>query len=188
MDTNLAQPMILLLRMVFDIVLIFFLLRFFLQAARADFYNPITRAIVRLTDPLLNPLRTIIPGKGRQDWASLIAAVLLAFVFLLLALSLSGSRMPTILPLLWLAPVHVLEVVLDMIFWGTLVHAVLSWFPNAQSAPAAQLLDQLISPLLAPIRRVLPDLGGIDLSPLVLLLAAQMAKLILLPLLLGLAL
>lgn len=187
METNLTQPMVLLLRMVFDIAIIFLLLRFFLQAARADFYNPITQSIVRLTNPMLEPLRRFIPAVRGQDSASMVAAILLALLFLLLAYTITGG-VSSIPPLLWLAPMHVLEVLLDMLFWGVIIHAVLSWFPNAQHAPAARLLDQLISPLLQPIRRILPDLGGIDLSPIALLLAVQMAKLMLLPALVGLAL
>lgn len=107
--------------------------------------------------------------------------------FLLLAYTITGG-VSSILPLLWLASLHVLEVLLDMMFWGIIIHAVLSWFPNTQRAPAARILDQLITPLLRPIRRILPDLGGIDLSPIALLLAVQMAKLMLLPVLVGLAL
>lgn len=187
METNLTQPMVLLLRMVFDIAIIVLLLRFFLQAARADFYNPITQSIVRLTNPMLEPLRRFIPAVRGQDGASMVAAILLALLFLLLAHAITGG-VSAFLPLLWLAPVHVLEVLLDMMFWGIIIHAVLSWFPNAQRAPAARLLDQLITPLLAPIRRILPDLGGIDLSPIALLLLVQMAKLMLLPVLVGLAL
>lgn len=187
METNLTQPMVLLLRMVFDIAIIFLLLRFFLQAVRADFYNPITQSIVRLTNPMLEPLRRFIPAVRGQDSASMVAAILLALLFLLLAYTITGG-VPSILPLLWLAPLHVLEVLLDMMFWGTILHAVLSWFPNAQRAPAARMLDQLITPLLRPIRRILPDLGGIDLSPIALLLAVQMAKLMLLPVLVGLML
>ena len=187
MDTNIAHPMVILLQMMFDIAIIFLLLRFFLQAVRADFYNPVTQSIVRLTNPLLQPMRRVVPGFGGQDSASLLAAVLLSFLFLLLANAIAGGA-PSVLALLWLAPVQVLKVLLDMIFWGTIIHAVLSWFPNAQRAPAARMLDQLITPLLRPIRRILPELGGIDLSPIALLLAVQAVKLMLLPVLVGLAL
>lgn len=185
MDTNLAHPMVLLLRMVFDLVIIFMLLRFFLQAARADFYNPVTQAIVRVTNPLLEPLRRFIPPVAGQDSAALVAAVAVALLFLLLAYSITGG-LPNVALLLLLAPLHLLELVLDMLFWGVIIHAVLSWFPNAQGAPAARLLDQLITPLLRPIQRILPDLGGIDLSPIALLLLIQVLKIALLPALLGL--
>lgn len=179
--------MVLLLRMVFDIAIIFILLRFFLQAVRADFYNPITQSIVRITNPILQPLRRVIPQVRGQDSAALVAAIAVALLFLLLAYSLTGG-LPNIGALALLAPLHVLELVLDMLFWGVIIHAVLSWFPNAQRAPAARLLDQLISPLLQPIRRILPDLGGIDLSPIALLLLVQMVKIAVLPMLVGLLL
>ncbi|MEW6445633.1 MAG: YggT family protein [Pseudomonadota bacterium] len=185
MDTSLAHPAVLLLRMVFDLAIIFILLRFLLQAARADFYNPVTQSIVRLTNPLLAPLRRVIPPVAGQDSAALLVAYLLALVFLILANALAEGRANPGL-LLLIAPLHLLEIVLDMLFWGVIIHAILSWFPNAQRAPAARVLDQLISPLLRPIKRILPDLGGIDLSPIVLLLLVQAAKIVLLPLLAGL--
>ncbi|MEF3193807.1 MAG: YggT family protein, partial [Halothiobacillaceae bacterium] len=116
MDTNLAHPLALLLRMVFDIAIIFILLRFFLQAVRADFYNPITQSIVRITNPILQPLRQVIPQVYGQDSAALVAAIAVALLFLLLAYSLTGG-LPNIGALMLLAPLHVLELVLDMLFW-----------------------------------------------------------------------
>lgn len=187
MDTNLAHPMVLLLRMVFDLAIIFVLTRFFLQAARADFYNPVTQGIVRLTNPILEPLRRVIPPVGGQDTAALVAAWLVALLFLVLAFSLTEG-VPNVALLALMAVLHLFELVLDMLFWGVIIHAVLSWFPNAQGAPAARLLDQLMSPLLRPIRRILPDLGGIDLSPIVLLIAVQVVKVAVLPMLIGLML
>ena len=160
-------------------------MRFSLQLARADRFNPVSQAVVRLTDPPLTPLRRVIPSIKGQDSAALVLAWLLSLVFFLVAYSVTGGiANPLVLPLL--ALLHLLEIVLDMLFWGVLIHAILSWFPSAQSAPAARLLDQLIKPLLAPIRRILPDLGGIDLSPLALLLLLQILKISVLPILVGL--
>jgi YggT family protein len=185
MDATLTQPIVLLLRMVFDFAIIFVLMRFALQLARADFYNPVSQAIVRVTNPLLAPLRHIIPPLAGQDSAALVLAYAFALLFLAIAYSVTGG-IPNPLLLLPLALLHLLEIVLDMLFWGIIIHAVLSWFPNAQGAPAARVLDQLITPLLAPIRRIIPDLGGIDLSPIALLLFVQVLKISLIPLLIGL--
>ncbi|MEW5838999.1 MAG: YggT family protein [Pseudomonadota bacterium] len=180
-----TQPIVLLLRMIFDLVIIFLLMRFSLQLARADFYNPVSQAIVRLTNPMLAPLRRFIPPLKGQDSASLLLAFAFALIFLIVAYSVTGGiANPFLLPLL--AVLHLLEIALDMLFWGVIIHAILSWFPNAQGAPAARVLDQLISPLLAPIRRLIPDLGGIDLSPLALLLLVQIIKISVLPILVSL--
>ena len=185
MDTAMTQPIVLLLRLVFDLVIIFLLMRFSLQLARVDFFNPVSQSIVQLTNPLLAPLRRFLPPIGGQDTASLVLAYVFALVFLVVAYSVTGG-IPNPLLLLLLAPLHLLEIILDMLFWGVIIHAILSWFPNAQGAPAARVLDQLITPLLAPIRRMIPELGGIDLSPIALLLVLQVLKISVVPILVNL--
>ena len=185
MDAAMTQPIVLLLRMIFDLVIIFLLMRFSLQLARADFYNPVSQAIVRLTNPLLSPLRRVIPSIKGQDSAALVLAYVVALVFLLVAYTVTGG-IPNPLVLFLLAPLHLLEIMLDMLFWGIIIHAILSWFPSAQQAPAARVLDQLMTPLLTPIRRLIPDLGGIDLSPLALLLLVQIVKISVVPILVSL--
>ncbi|OYY73915.1 MAG: hypothetical protein B7Y40_07230 [Gammaproteobacteria bacterium 28-57-27] len=185
MDAALTQPIVLLLRMLFDLVIIFLLMRFSLQLARADFYNPVSQAIVRVTNPLLVPLRRVIPPIAGQDSAALVLAYVLALVFMLVAYSVTKG-VPNPLLLLPLALLHLLEIIIDMLFWGVLIHTILSWFPSAQSAPAARVLDQLITPLLAPIRRMIPDLGGIDLSPIALLLVLQVLTISVIPILVNL--
>jgi len=185
MDAAMTQPIVLLFRLVFDMVIIFLLMRFSLQLARADFFNPVSQSIVKLTNPMLVPLRKVIPPVQGQDSAALVLAYLVALVFLLVAYSVTGG-IPNPLLLLLLAPLHLLEIILDMLFWGVIIHAILSWFPTAQSAPAARVLDQLITPLLAPIRRMIPDLGGIDLSPIALLLLVQILKISVVPILVSL--
>ena len=185
MDAAMTQPIVLIVRLVFDLVIIFLLMRFSLQLARADFYNPVSQSIVQLTNPMLAPLRRVIPPIKGQDTAALVLAYVFALIFLVVAYSVTGA-LPNPLLLLLLAPLHLLEIVLDMLFWGVIIHAILSWFPGAQSAPAARVLNQLITPLLAPIRRMIPELGGIDLSPIALLLVLQILKISLVPILVSL--
>ncbi len=184
LEHAMTQPIVLLFRMLFDLAIIFFLLRFVLQLARADFYNPVSQVIVRLTNPVLQPLRRFIPPIAGQDSASLLLAYALALVFLLIAYSVTGG-VPNPFLLLLFGLLHLVEIALDMLFWGVLIHAILSWFPNAQRQPAARVLDQLISPLLKPLKRIIPELGGIDLSPLALLLVVQILKISILPLLIA---
>ena len=185
MDAAMTQPIVLLLRMIFDLVIIFLLMRFSLQLARADFYNPVSQAIVRVTNPVLVPLRRVIPSIKGQDSAALTLAYAVALVFLLVAYTVTGG-IPNPLVLFLLAPLHLLEIILDMLFWGIIIHAIISWFPSAQQAPAARILDQLMTPLLTPIRRMIPELGGIDLSPLALLLLVQIVKISVVPILVSL--
>ena len=149
-------------------------LRCWMQLARVHPRHPVTHSVIQATNWLVLPLRRVVPGVGGIDWASIVAAWLVAIVYLLLLALLSGLNLATFLPAaLGLALLTVLKWGLNLVVWMTLIQAVLSWVnPHA---PLMPLLQTLTAPLLAPIRRVLPLLGGIDLSPLVLLVIAQVA-------------
>jgi YggT family protein len=152
------------------------LLRAYMQRVRVGGRNPISSFVFALTDRIVIPLRRVVPGRAGVDWASLIAALLLALIEVmlvsLLALSLSGG-------LMFLHPVGVVSSALVlMLRWAlylalfvTILNAVLSWVNPY--APVAPVVDALARPLLAPFRRVVPLIGGVDLSPIALLLVIQ---------------
>ena len=157
----------------FGIVLI---MRAWMFAIRLHPFNPYSQAVLRLSDWLVQPLRRFIPQGNRVDWPSLFACWLTALVYLLLTwVTLTGS-LPSanmLPPALVAAFLTVLKWTFNVILWLTLIQAVLSWVNPL--APVMPVLHTLTKPLLDPIRRVLPNLGGLDLSPLVLLLLAQVA-------------
>lgn len=149
-----------------------FILRAWMQAARLHPFNPLTRGIAQVTNWLVLPLRRVIPGAGGIDWASVVGAWLVAFVYVLITVLLTGYSVIAALPAaLGAAAVMVLKWTLNLIVWVTLIQAIMSWVnPHA---PAMPMLQTLTAPLLDPLRRILPRLGGLDLSPLVLILVAQ---------------
>lgn len=171
------------LRFLFDIGFTLFgaalVLRAWIQVARVHPFHPIPQAISRVTNWLVLPLRRIIPGYGGIDWASLVGAWLTAIVYLLVMALLAGagdqvlSWFPAVLGI---AVLTVLKWTLNLIVWVTLIQAILSWI-NPQ-APAMSLLYTLTAPLLNPVRRVIPLVGGLDLSPLVVLIAAQVGLMV----------
>lgn len=148
------------------------LLRFLLQLARADFYNPITQFAVKATNPLLRPLRRFIPSWGGIDGASLVLAVIIqAITFFLILFALNGS-IPAINPLTLLSwsILNVLDLIVKIYFWSVIAVVVVSWIAPQSNHPAIQLVAQITEPVMRPVRSVMPSLGGLDLSPIIVFL------------------
>jgi YggT family protein len=151
------------------------LLRLYMQHQRVPFGNPIGRFVFALTDWLVLPLRRVLPSVRRWDTASLLAAYLVElaqFVLLWALVGRGGFEGVFVLALLGL-----LRLALSLATALVIVYAVLSWVQN--DSPLADVIDRLCAPLLRPIRRVLPLVGGIDLSPLVLLVVLQVLSMLL---------
>lgn len=152
------------------------LLRLYMQWQRIPFGNPIGRLVFAFTDWIVLPLRRALPARGRLDWASLVAAVLIELVQYVLLWLLLGAGAGWQW-LAWLALCGVLRVALTLMVGLLIVYAVMSWM-QAHS-PMSDVIARLCEPLLRPLRRVLPLIGGMDLSPLVLLVLLQVALMVL---------
>ncbi|EJB8383133.1 YggT family protein [Pseudomonas aeruginosa] len=158
-----------------SLYLLIVLLRFILQLVRADFYNPLSQFIVRATKPLLNPLRRIIPGFGGIDLASLVLAILIQLVLMLLILMLMGYGVGGfIMQLLIWSIIAVTSLFLKVFFFALIISVILSWVAPGSYNPGAQLVNQICEPLLMPFRKLLPNLGGLDLSPIFAFLALKL--------------
>ncbi len=168
-----TDALVFLLRSLADLYIIAFLLRLVLQWVRADFYNPLCQFIVRVTNPLVIPLRRLIPAAGRLDSASLVAALALQVAVTLLLLNLACIGEPGVLQILGLAALRLVHLLLRIYFFALLIHVLLSWIAPGGYNPAISLLASLCEPLLAPFRRLIPPVGGIDLSPLFAILVLQ---------------
>lgn len=152
--------------------LVVILLRILLEATRADFYNPVVQVLVRLTDPLVRPLSKLIPRIGRINVAAVVVLYLIQLVGLFLVLSISG-RTPDPLLLSLLSLRELLRMLLSLYIILIIIGVILSWVGHNVRHPIIPLVFQLTDPVLAPIRRILPGLGGIDLSPLVAIIGIQ---------------
>jgi len=160
------------------LVVIAFLLRVLMPIVRADFRNPIGQAVLALTDPLVRPLRRALPPAGRVDLAS-VAAVLLVQVIGSAILRLLAGGGFDLGAILLHAIVELLHTVLQLYTVAILLYALLSWVAPGTYSPANQILTRLCEPLLAPIRRIVPPLGGLDLSALFALIALQALQILL---------
>lgn len=161
-----------LIETVIHLYLVVVLLRVLLEAVRADFYNPIVQLLVRLTDPLVRPLGKLIPNAGRLNLSAVVLLYVIQLVGLFILMGISG-RSPDPLLLAALAVMRLVRMVLVLYMILILVEVILSWVGHGVRHPIVPLVYQLTEPVLAPIRRMLPSLGGLDLSPLVAIIGIQ---------------
>ncbi|MGF1832164.1 YggT family protein [Photobacterium sanguinicancri] len=170
------NAMAFLLNTVFDLYIMVVLLRVWLQWSRADFYNPFSQFVIKATQPIVTPLRRIIPSIGSLDLATLLLAYVLSVVkFLSLQMVVSGGNMMFSPDFLWVGALAMLKAAGGLLFWVLLIRAILSWVSQGRS-PIEYVMHQLTEPLTAPIRRILPQMGGLDLSVLVLFIGLQFAN------------
>lgn len=154
----------------FDLYIGIVLLRLFLQWVRADFYNPLSQFVVKVTNPLLLPLRKLIPGFGGIDIASLVLAYLLALVEVLL---LTGMLFNIQFFNPWvfaLAFFRLVAATFNLFAFMMLLRVLMSWIAPAGYNPVVAVLFQLTEPVLAPIRKLIPPIAGLDFSPMIFLL------------------
>lgn len=159
------------------LVVFAFLLRLLMQLSRADFRNPFAQAVVRATNWLIRPLRRVLPPIGRLDTASLVAILLAQFVRRGLVATLVLGALPSALPLLQSALLDLCLTVIQFYTFAIIIYALLSWVQPGYS-PAAALLAALCEPLLGPVRRIIPSLGGLDLSPVFVLIGLQALRIL----------
>ena len=160
------------------LLVIAFLLRLLLPLVRADLRNPVGQAVLRVTNPLVMPLRRLLGSAGRIDLASLVALLLVQLAgTAVMVLVAGGSLAP--LPLLIGTVRDLAQTVLQFYFVAVLIYALLSWIGPSGHGPAAHLLGRLCEPLLAPVRRIVPPLGGLDLSALIVLIGLQALQILL---------
>jgi len=164
---------------VFGIYSIIVLLRFLLQTSRADFYNPASQFVVKATNPILIPLRRVIPGFGGIDIASLVLLFAINYLqIILIALMFSGG-MPNLAIVAGWAATGIVSLILNFYFFAIIIQIILSWIAPHNHSPALALLYQLTEPIMAPARKILPPMGGIDFSPILTFMMIQVLKMIL---------
>lgn len=156
------------LTILLNLAALLFLLRFLLQVVRADFYNPLVQGIVSVTDPVLRPLRLALPTYRNLDFAAFLATwgVLSLLGYTDLSLGGGGSVFSAVIYGLF----KTLMLVIDVFWWSILIGVIASFIAPGNYHPGLQLVAQLTEPLMGPVRRVMPSTGGIDFSPMVVIL------------------
>ena len=187
----LLSPLMLIINTLFDLYILMVLLRFLFQMLRADFYNPVSQFIVKLTTPPLKLMRRVIPSVGGQDAASIVLCLLLIYAKFLLMRALSipavhigGVMAPLSVSyggLLVFSIADLVALLLTVFLVAIIIKVILSWVNPGHYNPVIGLVDRLAEPVLRPVRRFIPPIGGLDLSPLFATLLVLVAKMLIVP-------
>jgi len=179
-STYMTDPIIFLIDTLFSLYILAVLLRFLLQWCGADFYNPISQFLVKVTHPPLKILRRFVPSIGKIDTSSLILVLSLQMLADFSILLLKGVTI-NIGALAILSITQLIALLINVFVFAVFSRAILSWLNPGSFNAAASILDTMTDPLLDIIRKIIPNLGGLDLSPLAALLLLQLAKMVILP-------
>ncbi len=143
-----------------------FILRFLLQVVRANFRNPVVELVTKITNPLIIPLRKVLPPIKKIDTASLIACLISSLGMIIIMQLLLAGTLSQPLDLVWAALRNLLSMTLTLYWILIIFHILISWIQPGSHSPFTALIYQLTEPVLAPARRLIPPIGGLDLSPI----------------------
>ena len=160
-----TQALYYIIQTIGQLLLLLLLLRFWLPWFRADFRNPIAQGILRLTSPIIIPVRRLLPSVGRLDTATILVAYVLQFLLITVLVALQG-RLFDAVPIAIVTAIELVILSLNLFFFVILIRIILGWFAPATHNPLTMMLHSLAEPILAPFRRWVPPMGGIDISPI----------------------
>jgi len=156
------------------------LLRFLLQVAKADFYNPVSQAVIQITDPIVRILRTVIPGYKGIDFSSLVLAFVIEAIAICVLITLYGGTIPSIGYIITWAFVGVVLFIVSIYYYAILASIIMSFVMmfsgSTNPHPLLLLVWQLTEPVMAPVRKIIPSMGGLDFSPIVIFIAIQIIQ------------
>jgi YggT family protein len=177
-----TSPIEFVISTLFSLYVLVLMLRFLLAWVRADFYNPVSQFLVKATNPLLVPLRRLIPPVGGIDMASVVLMLAVQMLAIALILLLRGGGI-SIQALIFISLAELTDLAFKVFIYGIVIQALLSWINPGTYNPAVNLLHALTEPVLRPLRGLLPPIGGMDLSPLLAVLALEVLRRLIVPLL-----
>ncbi len=164
------NPFVQLIDVLVGLYIMVVLLRFFLQYFRADFYNPLSQFVVKATDPLVKPLRKLVPGFGGIDVSSLLLAYLILFAKFLLFFAIAGQLSFNIIFLVFFAMLELAQSVLKLFMYLIFVRVILSWVSPGGYNPMITVIAQISEPVIAKFRKLLPPMSGFDFAPMLALI------------------
>lgn len=173
MPGNISTAIVFIVNALASLYLLVLILRFWLPWLRADFRNPLAQGILKLTSPIVIPVRRFVPSFGRLDTATVLVAFVVQYVTILVLLLILGSS-ATIVPIALTAIVKLVVLSINLFVYAIFIRIILSWISPGQYNPATAIITTLTDPVLRPFQRLIPPLGGFDISPIfaVILLSA----------------
>jgi len=179
-STYFTDPIEFIINTLFSLYVLVVMLRFLLAWVRADFYNPLSQFIVRATKPLLNPLRRVIPGVSGMDIAALVLAWLVLTLEQLAILGLAGVGLQPLAAAALAIP-ELISLIINIFLFAILIQVIISWINPGSYNPAISLIHSLTEPVLGSVRRRMPEMGGLDLSPMVVMVGLVVLEMLLVP-------
>jgi len=168
------QALYFIIKAIAQLYLLVLLLRLWLPLLRADFRNPLAQGILRITSPLVVPLRRLLPSIGRLDTSTVLVAYALQYLTILVLVAISGHVVATV-PILITTIIELAILSLNLFFFVILIKIILSWVAPHTHNPATALLSTMAEPVLRPFRRIIPPIGGFDISPIFAIILLQAA-------------
>lgn len=163
MSANLASAGAYLVQTFFGLYVILLMLRFLMQVSRVDYYNPISQAIVKITDPAIRPLQPVLPAFRGINLATLAVAFVVQLIAVMLIMMFSNGPIFHPLYIAWVL-VGLFSLIFDIYFFALIIMVIASWIAPYSTHPALVLINQLVEPICAPARKIVPPMGGIDFS------------------------
>lgn len=176
--TSLKHAAVFLIQTLFNLYLFILLMRLVFQYFRVDFYNPLTQFIVKLTSPLVVPLRRLIPGYFGIDFATVILLFVLTYLKLFLLSIIVLPGFPNLLGLLVATCGDILSMTFNLFFYAILAYILFSWLAPMTHSPIRAILHQISEPILRLFRKKIPPISGFDLSPLFALISLQLLNIL----------
>ena len=179
-DSYLTNPLVFLIQVIFGAYIMVVMLRFLLQLVKADFYNPVSQFVIKVTSPPLRPLRRIIPGIGGVDVSSIVLMWILKSLELALIMVIGGLGTSLLPALAWSIP-ELISLFINVFLFAILIQVIISWVNPGGYNPIIGLLNSITEPLLGPARRIVPPISVLDLSPMLVMIGLMLLKMLLLP-------
>ena len=171
-----GQGGLFLIQFIIGLVIFALMLRFILRATNADWRHPIVTFVAKVTNPLCAPFNKVLPAKGRWDWAAIATAIVIQALFVLLIGWLTSRSFG--IPFVAIASItEVANQLLDMLFWLIIIQVILSWVSPGYN-PNTEIFKQIVNPILAPFQKIIPPMGGFDLSPIIAILAIKLFQIV----------
>ena len=179
MSGSLIQAAIFFIEIFFGLYILAVLLRYLLARVRADFYNPLSQFLVKVTNPAIKPLRRLIPGYFGIDWPSIILLLFVQGLEIILISLVAYGHIPSPIGLFVLTVAYLLKEVIYVYMFIIIIQIVISWVNPGAYNPVTVIMYQLSEPVLKPVRRLIPTAGGFDFSPMVIIIGMQLLVILL---------
>ncbi|HIM08697.1 MAG TPA: YggT family protein [Gammaproteobacteria bacterium] len=179
MGGSFIQAAVFLIEIIFGLYILAVLLRFLLARVRADFYNPLSQFIVKITNPPIKPLRRLIPGYFGIDWPSIVLLFLVQGLEIILISLVASGHVPSPLGLFVLTLAYLIKEVIYVYLFIIFIQIIISWINPGAYNPITVIMYQLSEPILKPARKLIPSAGGFDFSPMVVIICLQLLMILL---------